>query len=345
MANPLPNHVVNLPGDEQVKPEPAPTLLGFALAVLDIPNNNNGWIQEDPEEDSKIKEEEEEEMEIEDEMNDPEIINPYEIEEGKLPPPPAATVGTITSAPYHVQPLSGTTYVGSGSSHNVFSPGPMGKDVDIFHLKVKSLAQQMFEQANTEYLTLKRLSKMDRYLGKFDIKRRSETRDHYELKQSVSTLEDQMRGLMLEDKEEKEMLKKKLKVSQTEKEKMEQAFCHVVDWIHKHFGVEIPPFSRIDAIGCDDLYHFVKQCNYVLTIIMPPKAMSQAAIERLITQRVNAALEAERASQANAGMQGSNANGTGGKDSAPLVRECTFSSFMKCNPTSFHGKEGAIELC
>nr|GFC92811.1 hypothetical protein [Tanacetum cinerariifolium] len=34
---------------------------------------------------------------------------------------------------------------------------------------------------------------------------------------------------------------------------------------------------------------------------MPPKAMSQAAIERLITQRVNAALEAERASQANAG--------------------------------------------
>nr|GFC66577.1 reverse transcriptase domain-containing protein [Tanacetum cinerariifolium] len=23
----------------------------------------------------------------------------------------------------------------------------------------------------------------------------------------------------------------------------------------------------------------------------------------------------------------------------------TFSSFMKCNPTPFHGKEGAIELC
>ncbi|GJU79505.1 hypothetical protein Tco_1281870 [Tanacetum coccineum] len=34
---------------------------------------------------------------------------------------------------------------------------------------------------------------------------------------------------------------------------------------------------------------------------MPPKAMSQAAIERLITQRVNAAVEAERARQVNAG--------------------------------------------
>nr|GFA38388.1 hypothetical protein [Tanacetum cinerariifolium] len=97
-----------------------------------------------------------------------------------------------------------TTYVGSGSSHKVFAPGPIGKDVDILHRK-----------------------------------RRSETREHYELKQSVSTLEDQMRGLMLEDKEKKER-------------------------------------------------------------IMPPKAMNQAAIERLITQRVNAALEAERASQANA---------------------------------------------
>nr|GEW36017.1 putative reverse transcriptase domain-containing protein [Tanacetum cinerariifolium] len=41
----------------------------------------------------------------------------------------------------------------------------------------------------------------------------------------------------------------------------------------------------------------------------------------------------------------SNANETGGQDRAPPVRECTFSSFMKCNPTPFHGKDGAIELC
>nr|GEZ63344.1 hypothetical protein [Tanacetum cinerariifolium] len=233
MANPLPNHVVNLPDVEQVQPEPAPALLRFAPAVLDIPNNNNGWIEEDPKEDPEI---EEEEMEIKDEMNDPEVIYPYEIKEGELPPPPAdsdtssdsepeveaedrdeneaATVGTITRTPYHVQPFSGTTYVGSGLSRKVFAHGPVGKDVDILHRKVKSLAQQM----------------------------KSETREHYKLKQSVSTLEDQMRGLMVEDKEEKERLKKKLKVSQQEKEQMEQAFRHVFDWIRKHFGVEIPPY-------------------------------------------------------------------------------------------------------
>ncbi|GKA84603.1 putative reverse transcriptase domain-containing protein, partial [Tanacetum coccineum] len=77
---------------------------------------------------------------------------------------------------------------------------------------------------------------------------------------------------------------------------------------------------------------------------MPPKAMSQAAIERLITQRVNAAVEAERARQVNTGGQESNANEAGGQGGAPAVRECTFAKFMKCNPTVFHGHEGAVEL-
>ncbi|GKE17135.1 hypothetical protein Tco_1424712 [Tanacetum coccineum] len=66
---------------------------------------------------------------------------------------------------------------------------------------------------------------------------------------------------------------------------------------------------------------------------MAPKAMSQAAIEQLITHRVNAVVEAERERQVNPRGQG-----------APAVRECTFSGFMKCNPTVFHGHEGAVEL-
>nr|GEW39659.1 putative reverse transcriptase domain-containing protein [Tanacetum cinerariifolium] len=175
----------------------------FAPAAEATPDNMNGWVErdedeEDPEKDPEMEEDEGGEMEIKDEMNDHEIINPYEIEEGELPPPPAesdtsfdtepeveyeeadeneaATVGTITRTPYDVQPFSGTTYVGSGSSRKVFAPAPMEKDVDILHRK-----------------------------------RRSETREHYELKQSMSTLEEQMLGLMLEHKEEKERLKKKLR--------------------------------------------------------------------------------------------------------------------------------------
>nr|GEY97286.1 hypothetical protein [Tanacetum cinerariifolium] len=66
----------------------------------------------------------------------------------------------------------------------------------------------MFDRANTEYSTLKRLGEMDRYLCGISTERRNEAREHHKLKQSVSTLEGQMRGLMLEDKEEKERLKK-----------------------------------------------------------------------------------------------------------------------------------------
>nr|GEY59343.1 hypothetical protein [Tanacetum cinerariifolium] len=196
-------------------------------------------------------------MDIEDEMDDPEIIDPYEIEEGELSPPPAdsdtssdsepevkaededgdeATIGTINRAPYSVPPFS-------------------GKDVDMLHRKVKGLAQQMFDQANTEYSTLKRLGEMDRYLSGISMERRSEAREHHKIKQSVSTLEDQMRGLKLEDKEEKERLKKKLRVAQQEKEQIEQAFRHVIDWIRKQFGVEIPPcMGDDDATTPDDAH-------------------------------------------------------------------------------------------
>nr|GEY07858.1 hypothetical protein [Tanacetum cinerariifolium] len=133
MANPLLNHGVNLLDDEQVQPELVPALHGFAPA-------------------------EEEEMDIEDEMDGPEIIYPYEIEEGELPPPPAdldtsfdsepeveaedkdgdeATVGTITRASYSVPPFSCIIYVGSGSSRKVFAPGPIGNNVDMLQRKVK----------------------------------------------------------------------------------------------------------------------------------------------------------------------------------------------------------------
>ncbi|GJY62660.1 hypothetical protein Tco_0464120 [Tanacetum coccineum] len=41
------------------------------------------------------------------------------------------------------------------------------------------------------------------------------------------------------------------------------------------------------------------------------------------------------------GNIGGNAQGQGG---APPACKCTYSSFIKCNPTSFYGNEGAVEL-
>ncbi|GJV68114.1 putative reverse transcriptase domain-containing protein [Tanacetum coccineum] len=83
-------------------------------------------------------------------------------------------------------------------------------------------------------------------------------------------------------------------------------------------------------------------------LIMPPRMMTQAAIEKLVSDRVAAALAEDRATRENtngAGEPGGNIGGNAqGQGGAPPARECTYSSFIKCNPTSFHGNEGAVEL-
>ncbi|GKA63956.1 hypothetical protein Tco_0763562 [Tanacetum coccineum] len=59
-------------------------------------------------------------------------------------------------------------------------------------------------------------------------------------------------------------------------------------------------------------------------------------------------LAQERATRENtngAGEPGGNIRGNAqGQGGAPPARECTYSSFIKCNPTSFHDNEGAVEL-
>ncbi|GKB61378.1 hypothetical protein Tco_0917564 [Tanacetum coccineum] len=79
--------------------------------------------------------------------------------------------------------------------------------------------------------------------------------------------------------------------------------------------------------------------------IMPPKSrpLTQAAIKRMITQRVNEALTADRARRENVGNNAGRAGGSG-QGGTPAARECTFAGFMKFNPTVFHGTEGAVEL-
>ncbi|GKA66691.1 hypothetical protein Tco_0766499, partial [Tanacetum coccineum] len=79
---------------------------------------------------------------------------------------------------------------------------------------------------------------------------------------------------------------------------------------------------------------------------MPPKSapMTQAAIRRMIKESVDAAIAAERARQANVRNDASGSGPVRGQDTAPAVRECTFTGFMKCNPVVFRDIEGAFEL-
>nr|GFA34564.1 hypothetical protein [Tanacetum cinerariifolium] len=64
----------------------------------------------------------------------------------------------------------------------------------------------------------------------------------------------------------------------------------------------------------------------------------------MIKESVDDAIATERARHANAGNDVRGYGPVRGQDAAPDVRECTFSGFMKCNPTVFRGTEGAVKL-
>ncbi|GJY04900.1 hypothetical protein Tco_0370840, partial [Tanacetum coccineum] len=75
----------------------------------------------------------------------------------------------------------------------------------------------------------------------------------------------------------------------------------------------------------------------------PKKAptLTQADINHLIQERVDEAITTER-------ERVRNENNLKGPPPGPATgtaaQECTFAGFMKCNPISFHGNEGAMGL-
>ncbi|GJW64244.1 putative reverse transcriptase domain-containing protein, partial [Tanacetum coccineum] len=79
---------------------------------------------------------------------------------------------------------------------------------------------------------------------------------------------------------------------------------------------------------------------------MPLKSapLTQAAIRRIIKESVDATIADEQARHENARNDDRGSRPVRGQDAAPVVRECTFAGFMKCNPTAFHGTKGAVEL-
>nr|GEX19213.1 hypothetical protein [Tanacetum cinerariifolium] len=144
------------------------------------PNNNNGWIKEDNEEEEEAKEEDVEEMEAEEdekmeiegneEENEAEITHPYKEADPLNRPPPSpetakqefmnAPVGQSTVAFTTYSAVFGTFSVGEGSSATVFNPtlskvyplGPMINDLGAIYAMVKTLTKQMWDGFRVETL-------------------------------------------------------------------------------------------------------------------------------------------------------------------------------------------------
>ncbi|GKF59310.1 hypothetical protein Tco_0176096, partial [Tanacetum coccineum] len=105
------------------------------------------------------------------------------------------------------------------------------------------------------------------------------------------------------------------------------------EMIRRGFMFEERPNEAIDVLVEDVESSSPKE------LIMPPKSapMTQAAILRMIKESVNTAIVAERARQANVRNDASGFGPVRGRDTALVVRECTFARFMKCNPAAFRG--------
>ncbi|GKD99203.1 hypothetical protein Tco_1383100 [Tanacetum coccineum] len=192
----------------------------------------NGWILEDDEE-----EEEEEDPEMEEEMEEENDDDDDDTESEDTPVAPtpndheqeaeADTVGTITRVQYSMCPFSGTIYVGTGPSRQVFAPGPIGRDVNTLHRQVKGLTQQM---------------------------------------RKVCTLEDQVRELVKGDREENKKLKMMLECTQRDFDRLSwhhhnlrqwsfEVQWHLHPFIHYHkrpYVAPTAPVAHVNRANPDD---------------------------------------------------------------------------------------------
>nr|GEX03927.1 reverse transcriptase domain-containing protein [Tanacetum cinerariifolium] len=186
------NNNPNVPEEELHLDQAHAALVGFTPQWIggQIPNNNNGWLEEDLDEDEEEEEdpeEEPEEEEIEDENmvnnkddegnkeDDAEVINPYEEADPHNRPPPTSDEETEFAPPavqiadaddvpitpvilfgsnFHIRESSAMRDLLVGNSE-VYAPGLMCCDIKSVHRGVMKLSKQM----HGRYMTEKKIAK------------------------------------------------------------------------------------------------------------------------------------------------------------------------------------------
>nr|GEZ40195.1 hypothetical protein [Tanacetum cinerariifolium] len=129
---PPPNNNPNAPEEPILDQAPAAPI-GFVPQWIggQIPDNNNGWLEEDPKEEP----EEEDENMINDEEDDAEF-----------------------GSNFHFGESSATRDLLAGNS-KVYAPGPLSCDLKSVHMGVKRLSKQMHDRYRTEKKMAKKLRK------------------------------------------------------------------------------------------------------------------------------------------------------------------------------------------
>ncbi|GKE14282.1 hypothetical protein Tco_1421859, partial [Tanacetum coccineum] len=356
-------------------------MIGFAPAMLNIPNNNNGWIEEDDEEEMEAEEDDEEEMEAEkddeeemkaedddemdvevnDDEDDAEVIYPYEEADPLNQPPPSsddetkfATTAPITSSTVQPIPLIcqfiGTFHTRESSysralladNGRVSAPGPIGCNMRTLHSKVKTLDRQMCDRYNNEFRWVKKFDQSDKRINVFDYNLsalkatiREQGSDHSEMVWIVGGLSRQFEefkegNAYMEIKTPRE----ELRVTQDRAEfyRTSWSICRIcpVPRLDDPYAIVRDATTSAARDDGDDLVvpsdpQSSQPCRSPRDHqIMPPRRtqpLTQAAIDQLIKQRVDAAIATERERVRNERPAGGPAQVPA---AAPPARECSF---------------------
>ncbi|GJR14708.1 putative reverse transcriptase domain-containing protein [Tanacetum coccineum] len=301
---------------------------------------------EDPEEDEFEEEEDPQEdeddieIDIEEDENEPDLIYPYEEVDHLNPPSPASESEPdneieVENPIEHKDEIVPVSVYEVGKSSTAVIPredgdrlllGFMRRDIDSLFGRMVNFLRRLCGHETAHALVEKKREAKDRFYGKLILDLGNEV--HSSMEQGTAAMEKLVEKLKnVEEKAESKKLKKEL----------EEA---------RGFVFEERPNEAIDVLIEDEKSPLSELQGSPLYIIMPPKSapMTQVAIRRMIKESVDAAIAAERARQANVRNNASGSGPVRGRDTAPVVRECTFGGFMKCNSAAFCEVEGAVEL-
>ncbi|GKB51080.1 putative reverse transcriptase domain-containing protein, partial [Tanacetum coccineum] len=337
-----PDHVDDVPVVEPNQHDDVPIVPEPVLVDEDEdPEEDEFKEEEDPQE-----EEDDMEVDIEEDENEPELTFPYEeVDPLNLASPASESKPndeievedavesedeTVPASVYEVGESSTALFLREDS--NGLLPSLMRRDINSLFSQMDSLSRRLCGRETAHALVKKKGKANDKYYSKLILDLGNEVRSSVE--QGTAAMEKLVEKLgNTEDKVERKRLKKEL-----EEEKFSNIFLR--------FMFEERPNEAIDVPIEDEKSPSFESRGSPHDSIMPPKSapMTQAAIRRMIKESVNAAIAAERARQANVKNDASGFRPVRGQDTTPAVCECTFAGFMKCNPTVFHGVEGAVEL-
>ncbi|GJY87566.1 hypothetical protein Tco_0502194 [Tanacetum coccineum] len=382
MANVIPpDHVDDLPVVEPNQPDDIPVIPEPVLVDEDEdPEEKEFEEEEEPQEEEDDMEVDIEEDENEPELTFPYKetgpLNPQPPASDSEPEDVIKVEDTVEpedevvpASVHEVGESSTATFLGEDSDGLL--PGLMTRDINSLFGRMTSLSRRLCGRETAHALVKKNGKAKDGYYGKLVLDLDNELRSSVE--EGMAAMENLVRKLgNAEEIAECKKLKKELEEArfsntllrmQNERVKRDLYWTRVRahefyrEMIRRVFVLKKDRMRQsMFRLKMRRVHHLSRWDSFmtlsslvslvVSLLIMPQKSapLTQAAIRRMIKESVDAAIAAERARHENTRNNASGSGQARGQVTTPVVRDCTFARFMKCNPDNFCGTEGAVEL-